>query len=193
MKLKLHSVARFFLTIHYTNPEFVFKRNLLQPFDVPSIFSSEAYVLVHHRLAGFGSRSTLPVSSMRSFNILLQVFFRVGYDPEVVSPHKAAQSILSSPSYPKETPFLFFIHSSLHNGQDLTRHFSATNSQKVRNQPHMCIVVIQDSLATCFGFAIEGSSDVQACHVHRRSYHCPISRGSSLLSIPSVFAAKQYL
>ena len=62
-----HSVARFPLTIHCTSqhPEF-------QTFKVPGIiisFSSEAYVLVHCRLAGLGSRSILSASSMRSFSI----------------------------------------------------------------------------------------------------------------------------
>ena len=123
------SVACLPLNIHHTSHilNSSSKRNLQHPFEVPRIISSsssEAYVLVHHRLAGLGSKSTFAASSMKSFNICCKCFL-VGYDPEVVSPHKTAYLMHSSAFsfYLQENSVSFLHPIFLHIGQDLGFHF----------------------------------------------------------------------
>ena len=59
----------------------------------------------------------------------------------------------------------------------------------------VCVVVIQDPSHVLRFRLIEGSSYVQACHVHRWSYHCTMfhHKDSFLLAIPSVFRCWQLI
>ena len=59
-----YSVARFLLTIHHTSQCPEFDGNLKYPVEVPRIissFSSEAHVLVHHRLTGLAPNPLSPL------------------------------------------------------------------------------------------------------------------------------------
>ena len=126
-----HNIARLPFTILSTTPyiEFHLQREicnfpLMYP-NIISIFSSEAYELVHHRLAGLGSKSHLLASSTRSRNICSKISFECDMIQEL-SAHMKLQNLMSSSTFHVQENTLSFPHLFLHIGSNLGCHL-ATN------------------------------------------------------------------